>query len=185
MPTFLPDLLSSAGALCSWHLLPVFAQVDSRSAPRLRNLHGGCMAGQMLGSVLTGVIGDRFGYARCRGDRDGGPHRRAGPRYLGKSAVAITWPRSRSGSSSCPTSWPATTSQWRSVPTRITPHTSASCPRSRRPSRRSWRVRGIRIDRFGFIPVATVGLAGAVGAPSSSPSGCRSRILDGGKRGRA
>jgi MFS family permease len=44
---------------------PVFAEKRFHLTPRDSAIYTGiCMAGQMLGSVLTGVIGDRFGYAR-------------------------------------------------------------------------------------------------------------------------
>ena len=44
---------------------PVFAEKRFHLTPRDSAIYTAiCMAGQMLGSILTGVIGDRFGYAK-------------------------------------------------------------------------------------------------------------------------
>jgi MFS family permease len=58
-------LVLTAGCYLLITYYPVFAEKRFHLTPRDSAIYTGiCMAGQMLGSILTGVIGDRFGYAR-------------------------------------------------------------------------------------------------------------------------
>jgi MFS family permease len=58
-------LFLTAGCYLLITYYPVFAERRFRLTPRDSALYTAiCMAGQMLGSVLTGLIGDRFGYAK-------------------------------------------------------------------------------------------------------------------------
>jgi MFS family permease len=58
-------LFLSTGCYLLITYYPVFAEKRFGLTPRDSAIYTAvCMAGQMLGSVLTGVIGDRFGYAR-------------------------------------------------------------------------------------------------------------------------
>ena len=58
-------LFLSTGCFLLITFYPVFAESRFRLTPRDSAIYTAvCMAGQMLGSILTGVIGDRFGYAR-------------------------------------------------------------------------------------------------------------------------
>ena len=62
---YLVALLLSTGAYLLITYYPVFAEKRFGLEPRDSAIYTAiCMSGQMLGSVLTGVIGDRFGYAR-------------------------------------------------------------------------------------------------------------------------
>jgi MFS family permease len=58
-------MILTAGCFLLITYYPVFAEKRFHLTPRDSAIYTGiCMAGQMLGSILTGVIGDRFGYAR-------------------------------------------------------------------------------------------------------------------------
>src|SRR5204863_5198567 len=58
-------LLLSVGRFLLITYYPVFAQSRFSLQPRDSAIYTAiCMAGQMIGSVLVGFIGDRFGYAR-------------------------------------------------------------------------------------------------------------------------
>jgi MFS family permease len=62
---YLVALFLSTGSYLLITYYPVFAERRFGLEPRDSAIYTAiCMAGQMLGSILTGVIGDRFGYAR-------------------------------------------------------------------------------------------------------------------------
>ena len=62
---YLAVLLLSVGRFLLITYYPVFAQSRFSLKPRDSAIYTAiCMAGQMIGSVLVGFIGDRFGYAR-------------------------------------------------------------------------------------------------------------------------
>jgi predicted MFS family arabinose efflux permease len=62
---YLSALLLSTGCYLLITYYPVFAERRFGLEPRDSAIYTAiCMGGQMLGSVLTGVIGDRWGYAR-------------------------------------------------------------------------------------------------------------------------
>ena len=63
--TYLAILVLSSGRYLLITYYPVFAQARFSLRPQDSALYTAvCMAGQMLGSVLTGIIGDRFGYTK-------------------------------------------------------------------------------------------------------------------------
>jgi len=145
---------------------PVFAETRFHLTPRDSAIYTAiCMAGQMLGSVLTGVIGDRFGYARVS--------------VIATAALAVGLSLSIWGPG--PAAYYATafalgiflvadrlalynlsmafsphednTAYLGLVPALVAPVSALVAGSS-----------GALIDRFGFMPIAVLGLIGAVAA---------------------
>ncbi len=163
---YLLALLFSTGAYLLATYYPVFAQTRFSLRARDSAIYTAlCMAGQMLGSVLTGVIGDRFGYARVAVVAMGalivgltlaiwGDH----PAYyyatafaLGIFIVADQLARYNLSMAFCPHE--DNTAYLGIIPALVAPLSALIAGSS-----------GSFIDHYGFIPVALVGLAGAAGA---------------------
>lgn len=163
---YLWALLLSTGSFLLITYYPVYAQ--GRFALRARDsaiYTAVCMGGSMLGSVLTGVIGDRFGYAKVAvislsaltvglACAIWGAH----PAFyyvtafaLGVFAVADRLALYNLSMAFSPHE--DNTAYLGLVPALVAPFSALVAGSS-----------GAFIDRFGFLPVATVGLVGAVAA---------------------
>jgi len=161
---YLTVLLLSVGRFMLITYYPVFAESRFSLQPRDSAIYTSiCMAGQMIGSVLVGTIGDRFGYSRV----------------AVVAMAALTLGLSLAIWGSHPAFYYCTafvlgifivsdvlalfnlsmafsphednTAYIGIIPAIVTPFTALVAGSS-----------GAFIDRFGFIPIAWVGLAGAV-----------------------
>lgn len=163
---YLLSLLLSTGSFLLITYYPVYAQARFSLQPRDSAIYTAiCMAGQMLGSVLAGVIGDRFGYARVAviamaaltvglalaiwGTSTATYYVTAFA--LGIFIVAYLLASYNLPMAFCPHD--DNTAYIGIIPALVAPFAALVAGSS-----------GSLIDRLGFIPVATVGLAGAVAA---------------------
>jgi len=163
---YLTAIILSTGSFLLVTYYPVFAEKRFSLLPRDSAIYTAiCMGGQMLGSILTGVIGDRFGYVRVA--------------VIAMAALTLGLVLAIWGAS--PAFYYATafalgiflvadrlafynlsmafsphednTAYLGVIPALTAPLTALVAGSS-----------GSFIDRFGFVPVAVVGLAGALAA---------------------
>ena len=160
---YLAVLLLSVGRFMLITYYPVFAESRFSLRPRDSAIYTAiCMSGQMIGSVLVGFIGDRFGYARVAAVAMAtltvglslaifGGH----PVYYYVTAFVlgifiVSDVLALFNLSMAYSPHEDNTAYIGIIPTIVAPFTALVAGSS-----------GTFIDRFGFIPVAWVGLAGA------------------------
>lgn len=163
---YLAVLLLSVGRFLLITYYPVFAQSRFSLTPRDSAIYTAvCMAGQMIGSVLVGFIGDRFGYARVATVAMAaltagltlaifGAHPAC--YYLIAFVLGIfivSDVLALFNLSMAYSPHEDNTAYIGIIPAIVAPFTAVAAGSS-----------GTFIDHFGFIPVAWVGLAGAVAA---------------------